>query len=77
MSYFFADTLEKENLTVKTALGISEGIKIKDKKDIVVINVLRAAIPLVDGILRVFTESKCGVVGAWRENISPFKVNLN
>ncbi len=77
MSYVFADTLEKEKLTVKTPLGISEGIKIKDKKDIVVINVLRAAIPLVDGILRVFTESKCGVVGAWREDIPPFKVNLN
>jgi uracil phosphoribosyltransferase len=77
MSYFFADTLEKEKLTVKTPLGISEGIKIKDKKDIVVINVLRAAIPLVDGILRVFTESKCGVVGAWREDTPPFKVNLN
>jgi uracil phosphoribosyltransferase len=77
MSYVFADTLEKENLTVKTPLGISKGIKIKDKKDIVVINVLRAAIPLVDGILRVFTESKCGVVGAWREDIPPFKVNLN
>ena len=77
MSYVFADTLEKENLTVKTPLGISEGIKIKDKKDIIVINVLRAAIPLVDGILRVFTESKCGVVGAWREDIPPFKVNLN
>ena len=77
MSYEFADTLEKEFLTVKTPLGTSEGIIIKDKNDIVVINVLRAAIPLVEGIMNVFTESECGVVGAWREDTPPFNVNLN
>ena len=77
MSYEFADTLEKEFLTVKTPLGTSEGIIIKDKNDIVVINMLRAAIPLVEGIMNVFTESECGVVGAWREDTPPFNVNLN
>ena len=77
MSYEFADTLEKEFLTVETPLGTSEGIIIKDKNDIVVINILRAAIPLVEGIMKVFTESECGVVGAWREDTPPFKVNLN
>ena len=60
MSYEFADTLEKEFLTVKTPLGTSEGIIIKDKNDIVVINVLRAAIPLVEGIMNVFTVSPAG-----------------
>ncbi len=77
ISYEFADTLEKEYLSVKTPLGTSEGIIIKDKKDVVVISVLRAAIPLVEGIMRVFTEAKCGVVGAWREDVAPFNVNLN
>lgn len=77
ISYEFADTLEKEYLTVKTPLGISQGVVIKDKRDVVVINVLRAAIPLVEGIMGVFTESECGVVGAWREDVAPFKVNLN
>ena len=43
----------------------------------VVINILRASIPLVEGILGVFTESECGVVGAQREDIAPFKVNIN
>jgi len=77
MSYEFADTLEKKSVTVETPLGISEGTIIKDKKNIVVINVLRAAIPFVDGIMSVFTESECGVIGAWREDMAPFEVNLN
>jgi uracil phosphoribosyltransferase len=38
---------------------------------------LRAAIPLVEGIMKVFTGSECGVIGAWREDAAPFKVNLN
>lgn len=77
MSYEFAKTLATENVTVKTPLGTAEGIKIKDKNDIVVVSVLRAAIPLVEGIMRVFSEAKCGVVGAWRDENPPFKVNAN
>jgi uracil phosphoribosyltransferase len=77
MSYEFADSLEKESLIVKTPLGTAKCNVIKDKKDIVIINVLRAAIPLVEGMMRVFPESECGVVGAWREEVAPFKINLN
>jgi uracil phosphoribosyltransferase len=44
---------------------------------VIVINVLRAAIPLVEGIMKVFRESECGVIGAWREDSEPFNVNLN
>ena len=77
ISYEFADTLEKESIIVETPLGTSEGCIIKEKNDLVVISVLRAAIPLVEGIMKVFTESECGVVGAWREDKAPFKINLN
>jgi uracil phosphoribosyltransferase len=54
MSYEFADTLEKETISVETPLGISEGTVIKDKKNIMVINILRAALPLVEEIMKVF-----------------------
>jgi uracil phosphoribosyltransferase len=77
MSYELTDTLEKQSITIETPLGISEGIVIKDKKNIVVINVLRAATPIVEGIMKVFKESECGVIGAWREDTAPFKVNLD
>lgn len=76
ISYKFANTLEAETIQVETPLGTSEGIKIKDKEDIVVVNVLRAAIPLVEGVMRVFSEAKCGVVGAWRSDDPPFNVTV-
>lgn len=77
ISYEFAETLQTEEFEVETPLGTSKGIRIKDKNDFVVVNVLRAAIPLVDGILRVFPNAKCGVVGAWRRDEPPFPVEVN
>ncbi|MBM4241708.1 MAG: uracil phosphoribosyltransferase [Euryarchaeota archaeon] len=76
LGYKFADTLEKEKIDVKTPLGTAEGIKIKDKDNLVVITVLRAAIPLVDGILKVFEEAQYGVIGASRSDEHPFKVKV-
>ena len=77
MGYEFAKTLKKEMINVKTPLGMTKGAIIKDESDIIVVNVLRAAIPLVDGIISIFNEAQCGMIGAWREENPPFKVNLN
>jgi len=74
LAYELANTLEKEIITVKTPLGIAKGLKIKGKDQIVIINVLRAAIPMVEGIMRVFKEGEYGVVGAWRKEKVPFPV---
>ncbi|MTK63411.1 MAG: uracil phosphoribosyltransferase [Methanobacterium sp.] len=77
MSYEFAKTLEKEVISVKTPLAVTEGEIIKDEPSIIVVNVLRAAVPLVEGIIRIFNEAECGLIGAWREETPPFKVNMN
>jgi uracil phosphoribosyltransferase len=77
MGYEFAKTLENEPIKVKTPLGLANGVKIKDKDDLVVISVLRAAIPLVEGIMMIFSQAKCGVIGAWRDDVPPFNVNIN
>ncbi|MDI3549664.1 MAG: uracil phosphoribosyltransferase [Methanobacterium sp.] len=76
LAYELANTLEKERVTVQTPLGIADGVKIKDKNDIVVISVLRAAIPLVEGIMRVFRNAHYGVVGASRQDEPPFPVEI-
>ena len=76
LAYELANTLEKENVTVQTPLGNANGVKIKNKEDLVVVNVLRAAIPLVEGILRVFKDAQYGVVGAWRKDEHPFPVEV-
>ncbi|MDI6644964.1 MAG: uracil phosphoribosyltransferase [Methanobacteriaceae archaeon] len=77
ISYEFINTMEREPVEVETPLGFAEGIKIKNINDVVVISILRAAIPLVDGIMRVFPEAQCGVVGAWRGDEPPFRVKMD
>jgi uracil phosphoribosyltransferase len=77
LAYELSNTLEKEDVTVQTPLGIAEGVRIKDKNDIVVVSVLRAAIPLVEGIMRVFRNAQYGVVGASRRDEPPFKVDIS
>lgn len=76
LAYELANTLEEERVTVQTPLSNADGVKIKNKDDIVVVSVLRAAIPLVEGILRVFKEAQYGVVGAWRNDEPPFPVEV-
>lgn len=76
LAYELSNTLEREYVTVQTPLGIAEGVRIKDKNDIVVVSVLRAAIPLVEGIMRVFRNTQYGVVGASRRDEAPFKVDI-
>lgn len=75
-AYEFANTLDKKSVSVQTPLGVAEGIKIKDMENIVVVSVLRAAIPLVEGISKVFKDAEYGVIGAWRSEEPPFKAKM-
>jgi uracil phosphoribosyltransferase len=76
MGYEYVNTLEKEPVTVETPLGIAKGIKIKDMENIVVVSILRAALPLVEGISKVFKEAEYGVIGAWRSEEPPFNAKM-
>jgi uracil phosphoribosyltransferase len=77
LGYEFASTMEIESVNLKTPLGTANGIKIKNLDDVVVVSVLRAAIPMVEGMMKVFSEAQYGVVGAWREDEPPFKVEVS
>jgi uracil phosphoribosyltransferase len=76
MGYEYANTLEKKPVTVDTPLGTAEGIEIDAMKNIVVVSILRAAIPLVEGISHVFKEAEYGVIGAWRSEEPPFNAKI-
>lgn len=76
LGYEFANTLKKEPVTVQTPLGVAKGIKIKDMENIMVVSVLRAAIPLVEGISKVFKEAEYGVIGVWRSEKPPFDAKM-
>ncbi|NYT18335.1 MAG: uracil phosphoribosyltransferase [Methanobacteriales archaeon] len=76
LSYQFANSLEKEDFKVETPLETANGVRIKDWDDLIVVSVLRAAIPMVEGIMRVFQEAQSGVAGAWRGDKLPFPVEV-
>ncbi len=76
IGYEFASNMDIGEVTVKTPLGSANGIRINETENIVVVAVLRAAIPMVEGVMSVFNTAKYGVVGAWREKEPPFKVKV-
>ena len=75
MAYEFANTLSYKKAKVQTPLGVAETLKITD--EIIVISVLRASLPFSYGIMKVFPEAQHGIIGAWREDTSPFKVHID
>jgi len=38
---------------------------------------LRASLPFSHGIMKVFPEAQHGIIRAWREDTSPFKVHID
>lgn len=67
MAYELAKLLDVEEKEVITPLGRpAKGIRIKDRDKLVIVSVLRAAIPFSEGVLKVFPEAKQGLVSARR-----------
>ncbi len=65
--YEIMEILEKEEIKIETPLAKSKGISIPDKKNIIIIDVLRAALPFVEGLIKAFPQAKQGVISAKRE----------
>jgi len=64
--YELMKILDKQEIEVETPLEKCKGIKIVDEERIVIINILRAAFPLVEGLLKAFPLAKQGVISAKR-----------
>ena len=68
IGYELLNTLDYETVEVETPLGVkAKGIRIYDLENIVIINVLRAATPLVEGLLKALPTARLGVVAASRK----------
>jgi uracil phosphoribosyltransferase len=62
-----AGIMDCSDVEVETPLGVNAGgISITDARHVVVISILRAAMPFVEGLLDVFPEARLGVVSASR-----------
>ncbi|MDS0297171.1 uracil phosphoribosyltransferase [Halogeometricum sp. S1BR25-6] len=59
--------METEYVTVQTPLTETTGERVKGLDDVVIINVLRAATPFVEGLLKAFPRAKQGVISAGRD----------
>ncbi|RNJ25262.1 uracil phosphoribosyltransferase [Halosegnis longus] len=59
--------METEFVSITTPLSETTGERVKGLDDVVIINVLRAATPFVEGLLKAFPRAKQGVISAGRD----------
>ena len=60
-------SLETEYVEIETPLERTMGERVKGLDDVVIVNVLRAATPFVEGLLKAFPRAKQGVISAGRD----------
>jgi uracil phosphoribosyltransferase len=76
MAYEFLRTLETEETDVETPLGAAKGRIVRGNDKIVIILVLRAAIPFVEGMYKNFPMARTGVISAWRGKAPDFPIEV-
>ncbi|EMA49428.1 MULTISPECIES: uracil phosphoribosyltransferase [Halococcus] len=59
--------METEYVSITTPLAETTGEHVKGLDDVVIVNVLRAATPFVEGLLKAFPRAKQGVISAGRD----------
>ncbi|NEU55241.1 uracil phosphoribosyltransferase [Halorussus sp. MSC15.2] len=59
--------METEYVSIETPLTQTTGERVKGLDDVVIVNVLRAATPFVEGLLKAFPRAKQGVISAGRD----------
>ena len=59
--------METEAVTVRTPLTETTGERVRGLDDVVIVNVLRAATPFVEGLLKAFPRARQGVISASRD----------
>jgi uracil phosphoribosyltransferase len=77
MAYEFLRTMETRDSKVQTPLGPSPARRVKGNDKIVIILVLRAAIPFVEGMYKNFPMARTGVISAWRGAAPRFPIEVN
>jgi len=59
--------METEYVSIETPLEETMGERVKGLEDVVIINILRAATPFVEGLLKAFPRARQGVISASRD----------
>ncbi|ASJ16851.1 uracil phosphoribosyltransferase [Thermococcus chitonophagus] len=77
MAYEITKTMETETVKIETPLEETEGIIVKDRRNVVIVTVLRAAIPLMEGLIKVFEHARVGIVSAVRGKAPKFEIEMD
>lgn len=67
VGYELVKTFPVRAVEVETPLGRSSGVEIVGLDKVVIVQILRAAMPFVEGLLKAFPRAKLGVVAARRK----------
>lgn len=76
LAYEFLRTMETTKERIETPLGEVDGGRVRGKDKLVVILVLRAAIPFVEGMYKNFPMARTGVISAWRGKPPKFPIEV-
>jgi uracil phosphoribosyltransferase len=76
MAYEFLRTMEVQEMPVETPLGPAVGHRVKGNDKIVIILILRAAIPFVEGMYKNFPMARTGIISAWRGKPPDFPIDV-
>jgi len=76
LSYEFLRKTETQRLEIRTPLGRTVGHRVKGKEKVVIIMVLRAAIPFVEGMYKNLPMARTGVISAWRGQPPDFPIEV-
>lgn len=77
LAYEFLRTMETARVNVKTPLGMAPGRRVKGNDKVVIILVLRAAIPFVEGMYKDLPMARTGVISAWRGRAPKFHIQVS
>lgn len=76
MAYEFLRTMEVKEVAVETPLGSASGHVVSGKDKIVIVLVLRAAIPFVEGMHKNFPMARTAIVSARRAKPPDFSIEV-
>jgi uracil phosphoribosyltransferase len=77
LAYEFINTLDTEEFDMETPLKKTRGYRVKGQDKIVIILVLRAAIPLVEGMYKMLPLARTGIISAWRGKAPKFPIEIS
>lgn len=77
LAYEFLRTMGTEEFDIETPISKAKGYRIKDNDKIVIIMVLRASIPFVEGMYKMLPLARTGIISAWRGKPPEFEIELS